>query len=208
MSKYVRGFTIIVCFVIATVFGEAQINSKIKIHFLYGSKPLAKYKPKQQKWFGGKLGGHVGIETGTNQILNFVPNGKFHLLANKKRHSKFILSDTNSFYSILGGNPTENKRLSITIPISLTQKQTLDSMQTNYLATTPFDYAFIGMRCGAAAYYLLSQINIVPSFSRRHTYLKIFYPKKLRKRLLKAAKINNWNCTTNAGSTERNWEKD
>src|SRR3954451_1597248 len=62
---------------------RSQDSSVIKVHFLYGSKPFRKYKDTEPKWFGGMLGGHVGIETDSGQILNFTPRGSFHWLAKK-----------------------------------------------------------------------------------------------------------------------------
>ena len=64
------------------------------------------------------------------------------------------------------------------------------------------------MRCGAAAIEILGQLNILPAYSKKKTYRKIFYPKKLRKRLFKKAKKNNWLITRMHGSKKRKWEKD
>ena len=61
----------------------SQDSVFIKVHFLYGSKPYARYKDTEPKWFGGMLGGHVGIETDSGRILDFGPKGRFHWLAKK-----------------------------------------------------------------------------------------------------------------------------
>lgn len=50
----------------------AQSDS-IFVHFVYGSKPLSK---EESKWFGGKLGGHVGLEAGKDSVFHFNPGGK------------------------------------------------------------------------------------------------------------------------------------
>src|SRR5688572_1813198 len=69
----------------------AQDTAYIKVHFLYGSRPLKTYKD-EPRWFGGILGGHVGIEAADNQILNFIPHGKFRLVAkNKIKHSRYVV---------------------------------------------------------------------------------------------------------------------
>jgi hypothetical protein len=47
------------------------------VHFLYGSKPSREARDIEKKWFGGKLGGHVGIEITPDSILNFVTVDKF-----------------------------------------------------------------------------------------------------------------------------------
>jgi len=83
-----------------------------------------------------------------------------------------------------------------------------NSNLTAYLKQTPYDYALFGMRCGAATYEILGQLNILPAYSYRKTYKKIFYPKKLRKRLFKKANNNSWTIERRAGSGKRKWEKD
>lgn len=167
----------------------AQDSFFLKVHFLYGLKPKSEFKGTEPKWFGGKLGGHVGIESSSNRILNFVPHGSFHWFAKKKdKHSMYAVHDSSSFYSILGGHPDSVKKIVVIIPISLQQKNAFDSIAACYLKQTPYDYALFGMRCGAASYEILAQLGIMKRYSYRKTYRKIFYPKKLRKRLLKKAK--------------------
>ena len=195
-----------------SVLSDSLKNSSsyfLKVHFLYGSRPAKKFKQEESKWFGGILGGHVGVEKDSGKIFNFVPSGKFHVFSHKKkRHSKFTFHSNSSFYSILGGNDDSVKKLCVEIPITKTQAEKFDSLTKLYTAQTPFDYAFIGMRCGAAAYYVLAQLGIVKKFGQRRTFLKIFYPKKLRKRLLKKAGKNNWHFVRQDGSKRRIWEKD
>ncbi len=187
----------------------SQDRAYLKVHFLYGSKPLKKYKATEQKWFGGVLGGHVGIEADSNKIINFLPNGKFHWFAKKaNRHSTYAIHDVDNFYAILGGNADSVKKAIVYIPVTALQKQKFDSITINYLRQTPYDYALFGMRCGAAAYDILGQLNILPNYSYGKTYKKIFYPKKLRKRLFKKAKENGWKIFRQEGSVRRKWEKD
>lgn len=188
---------------------HAQDSSFIKVHFLYGSKPLKAYKDVEPKWFGGTLGGHVGIESDSNKILNFVPQGKFHWFAKKDdRHSAYAIHATDNFYSILGGKPDSAKKAIVYIPVINTQKRVFDSLSNIYLQQTPYDYALWGMRCGAAAYEILGQLNVLPSYSYSKTYRKIFYPKKLRRRLFRKAKQNGWFIETQEGSPRRKWESD
>ena len=187
----------------------AQDSLFLKVHFLYGSKPLKKYKKTEKKWFGGVLGGHVGIETQNGQILNFMPNGKFHIFAKKKnRHSSYVEHSNSGFYSVFGGNADSVKKVVVFVPISKQQKQQFDSITGVYLAQTPYDYAFFGMRCGAATYETLGKLAILPSWNYGKTWRKIFIPKKLRKRLLKKANSNNWKIIRENGSEKRKWEKD
>jgi hypothetical protein len=180
----------------------------LKVHFLYGSKPLKKYK-SEQKWFGGILGGHVGIESDSDKVWNFMPIGKFHLFAKKAdKHGIFLESSDAHFYRYFGGLPQDIKQSIVYIPISLNQKQQFDSLTRAYLKNTPYDYALFGMRCGAATYEILGQLNIVPQFGYAKTWCTIIYPKKLRKQLFKKAIKNNWRIENQAGSETRKWETD
>jgi hypothetical protein len=64
------------------------------------------------------------------------------------------------------------------------------------------------MRCGAAAYDILGQIDILPAYNYRKTYKKIFYPKLLRKKLFAKARDNGWTILREPGSDRRIWEND
>lgn len=181
----------------------------IKVHFLYGSKPKKKYWETESKWFGGKHGGHVGIEIDSNRIIDFVPSGSFHYFSKKDdRNSAFVIHSVESFWEMFGNGKVIVQKTSFVIPISMAQKHKLDSIASNYLDQTPYDYAFFGMRCGAAAHDMLAQIGILKSYSQKKTARKIFYPKKLRKRLFKMAAENNWDIIKVPGTSHRKWEKD
>ena len=187
----------------------AQDTSYIKVHFLYGSKPQKQYRDSESKWFGGKLGGHAGIEVDSNRILNFLPEGKFHWFGSKtNKHSKYALHSEDEFYAILGGTGAEVKKAVVTIPVTVQQKQLLDSLSTAYLHQTPYDYALVGMRCGAATYEIIARLQLLKSHSLTTTTLKIPYPKKLRKRLFKQADKQGWKVERQEGSVKRIWEKD
>lgn len=198
---------IVFCFVTCSI--SAQDNIYLKVHFLYGSKPLWKHKDTQKKWFGGLLGGHVGIESDSGKIINFVRKEKFHLIAKKQdKHSRYAIHSFPDFYNIFRDNVDSVKKTIIYVPITKKQKEQFDSITQQYIKETPYDYAFIGMRCGAATYELLGQLNILPKYSYTKTYLKIFYPKLLRKRLLKKANEHNWTIIREEGSRKRRWERD
>ena len=198
---------ILICFVCSQV--NAQDTACLKVHFLYGSKPLKKYKDTERKWFGGVLGGHVGIEGDSDKIVNFLKKGKLHWFAKKKdKHSRYGVHTEKQFYSLFRYNPDSVKQAIVYVPVTCQQKQQFDSITTVYLKETPYDYAFIGMRCGAAAYDILGKLNVLPHYSYRKTYRKIFYPKKLRKRLLKKAASSGWLVVRQNGSTTRKWEQD
>lgn len=180
----------------------------IKVHFLYGSRPLQKYKNTEPKWFGGVLGGHVGIQGDTGTILNFRGKGNFHVFNSKKnRHSTFDEHDFSGFYAIFGSPSDSVKKVIITIPVTAEQKHIFDSISLAYLKETPYDYALFGMRCGAAAYEILGKLGIMKTYPYQQTYLKIFYPQKLRRRLLSMAEKNQWQIERYKGTDRRKWER-
>ncbi len=196
-------------FCIFSLLSFSQNATTIKVHFLYGSKPLKKYKDTESKWFGGVLGGHVGIEGDSGMVLSFIHHGKFHWFAKKNsRHSLYAEHSVKSFDGLMTRNADSVKRAIVYIPVTLQQKQQFDSIESAYLKQTPYDYAFFGMRCGAATYEILGQLNILPRYSISKTSTKIFYPEKLRKRLFKKAAHNSWQIERYKGSPTRKWEKD
>jgi hypothetical protein len=69
-----------IIFFAAVIFLSKSLFSQqtITVHFLYGSKPAKGNKNAETKWFGGKKGGHVTIETG-DSIVGFQPGGKCHV---------------------------------------------------------------------------------------------------------------------------------
>ena len=155
------------------------------------------------------MGGHVGIEGDSDRIVNFLPNGKFHWFAKKdNRHSTYAVHSVDNFYAILGSNGDSVKKGIVYIPVTRQQKQKFDSIATVYLKQTPYDYALFGMRCGAATYDILGQLDILSNYSYGKTYKKIFYPRKLRNRLFKKATENGWTIFIQHGSTKRKWEHD
>jgi hypothetical protein len=187
----------------------ASQDDTLQVHFLYGSKPAKAFKDSERKWFGGKLGGHVGVKANDGQVLSFFRRGKFHWFANKKnKHSRYALHSSERFYSIFGCAGSDVKKAVVYIPINSRQKQRFDSLTASYLAEPPYDYAFIGMRCGAATYEILGQLEILPRYRIGKTARKIFYPKKLRRRLFKKANEQGWTIIRQDGSVRRRWEGD
>lgn len=196
-------------FCILSILGYSQDSTYLKVHFLYGSKPLKKYKETEPRWFGGVWGGHVGIEGDSNNIIDFLPMGHFHWFAKKNdRHSTFAVHSPENFYAILGGNPDSVKKAIVYIPVTGQQKAKFDSIATAYLKQTPYDYALFGMRCAAAAYDILGKLSTVTNYSYSRTYKKIFYPRKLRKLLFREASEHSWRIVANNGSAKRKWDKD
>jgi hypothetical protein len=181
----------------------------IKIHFLYGSRPLKKYKSVEPKWFGGVLGGHVGIEIGKDSVLSFLPKCKSNIFPRKSaKCGYFTIQNVRDFYEVLGGRYDSVKRTSIGIPITLRQKTCLDSIAAFFTKKTPFDYAFFGMRCAAATYYVLGKAGILVLSSDRLPWFKIFFPKILRHKLLLLSEKHHWEVIRKEGTKRRKWEID
>ncbi|WP_291723255.1 hypothetical protein [Bernardetia sp.] len=142
--------------------------------------------------------------------MNFLPSkDKFHIFPNNEdKHSTYAIHSALSFYAIFGGHPDSVKLAIIHIPITTTQKETFDSIVSAYVGHPPYDYAFFGMRCGAATYEVLAQLGFFQKYSYKKTSRKIFYPRRLRKRLFKMAQKNNWQIIRKEGTNHRKWEKD
>jgi hypothetical protein len=205
-----RYFVLLTLFYVCNSFSVlAQDSTTIKVLFLYGSKPKKAFKDVESEWFGGILGGHVGIQLDSTTVIDFMPSGPFHKFAHKTDFSSdFVTHDPNNFFTLFGSPTDSVKHMTVSIPISAAQKKEFDSIASAYLENTPYDYAFFGMRCGAAAYDILSQIDILKQYGHRRTYMKIFYPRKLRRRLVKQAKRKNWNIEQQEGAFRRKWERD
>jgi len=200
---------LLACFCLAGTHVFAQDSSFIKVQFIYGSKPLKQYQATEKKWFGGISGGHVGIETDSNRVLDFHHYKSFHVFgAYNNKHSRFLCRPADEFWSGFGCPGETVKKATIIIPVTKAQKLRFDSIKNSYLSNTPYDYAFIGMRCAAATYDILSQLGIVDRYSLKTTYMKIFYPKSLRLKLYAKAKENGWAVVKQEGSTKRKWEQD
>jgi hypothetical protein len=176
-------------------------TDSVKVLFVYGSKPNAK---GEDRWFGGKHGGHVSVQY-RSMYASFVPDGGFHVFSSRKNiYSKFVLEYEDRFMF----DTAESRYVIISVPVDSLQKLRLDSVISARLMKSPYDYAFFGMRCASAAYELFSTAGIFPSCSRKGMVRKYFYPKKLRKKLLKEAKLKNWPVYYRPGRNGRKWESD
>ncbi|MCE3283597.1 MAG: hypothetical protein K0Q66_2334 [Chitinophagaceae bacterium] len=204
-----RCIFLVIMLCLAALTADAQDSTYIRVHFLYGSRPLKAFRETEPRWFGGILGGHAGIESVDNQVLNFIPHGRFHVVANKRKHGKYVVDSVRHFYSRLGGqHPDSAKKAIIVIPVTTQQKLRFDSIAAKYLDDAPYDYAFIGMRCGAATYEILAQLGIVERLSLLETVIAVPYPKKLRRQLLIEAAARGWTVVREEGTTRRRWEGD
>lgn len=189
-------------------YSYSQDSCYLKVQFIYGSKPLKKYRPEEKKWFGGILGGHVGIEDDSAKFYSFEIHGKNKIFNGRPNNSTYKIESANEFWNVMSTKEDSIKKATIIIPISQQQKIKFDSITSAYCKQVPYSYAVFGMRCGSSTYDILAQIGILPTYSRFKTCMKIFYPRRLRKRLLAKAEKNNWQVIRQEGTSKRKWEKD
>lgn len=184
-------------------------DTVIKVHFIYGSKPVHGYCNTEKKWFGGIHGGHVGIEGTDGWITSFLPIGRLHIFPHRSdRHGHFTSNSSLFFYRLLDGRGDSVARAVVSIPVSTTQVRVYDSLVAAYLAGSPYDYAFAGMRCAAAAYDILAQTGVVAGYSRGGIVRRMFYPRRLRERLFATAIEKGWRVKVFPGRSTRKWERD
>lgn len=183
----------------------AQDTSYIKIHFWYGSKPAKGFKKSESKYFGGIHGGHVTVEVG-DSVYGFSPGGGRARIFAKRSHSNgYFHLESKLEYTF---DSTGDKQTSIVIPVTADELNELRIHVNDYLKNRPYDYAFFGMRCAAAAHEMLSVAGV---FKKRTKFFSIFYnfyPKKLRKRVLDKALKEKCEIIHQEGRKERKWEND
>lgn len=181
----------------------ANDSVKIKVHFLYGSKPKKKHKETEKPWFGGIHGGHVSIEAG-GYVVGFEPFGSLHIVSKSKLHSEFVSEPLGEWVL----DTATLKYTTIVIPISKTQYDSLLKIHAAYTTSPPYDYAFLGMRCASATYEILGKIGVVDYKPNTKNVAVNFYPKKLRQKLLKLAEQKGYKIIRQEGRTTRIWEED
>ncbi len=185
------------------------LTDTLTVRFLYGSKPKPEHKREQKRWFGGMLGGHVGIQYDSTRFLSFFYEGRVHIFQRKNRkNGRYDLQSKEEFNYIMDKDVDSVKTLVIHIPVTKKQKEKFYSICQSYIENTPYDYAFFGVRCGSSTYDVLSQVGVIKRYSYFRMWSKIFYPKKLRFRLKREAKKNGWRMEKKKGTYKRIWERD
>lgn len=177
----------------------------VTIHFYYGSKPAKGYKHTESHHFGGIHGGHVFLEIDST-IFSFLPAAyPVHIFAHKrKKQSLYAIEYLPAFLADTAGC----KFTSIRFPVNANQYKTILELKTGYYEETPYDYAFFGMRCAAAAYDVLGQAGVVKKRSNFWNVCFNFYPKPMRKRMIRRAKKEGLLIIQHDGRKSRKWEKD
>ncbi|MDZ4759164.1 MAG: hypothetical protein SGJ10_13640 [Bacteroidota bacterium] len=192
---------ILILFIASNTYSQTHDSIKyVKVHFMYGSRPLKKFKSTEKHWFGGIKGGHVSMEI-DSQVIGFVPSGRVHIFRHRnKKNSAFSVEGIQSWEA----DTASIKYTSVLIPLAPISYQKIKSIFLNYTDTTPYDYAFFGMRCAAATCEILSQIGITP---KGNIYTN-FYPQLFRRRLIKLANLKKWKIVKHGGRSTRKWERE
>ena len=191
--------TLITFFIFSSCLASDSIYT-IKINFLYGSKPAKGYHQQESKLFGGIKGGHVNIEAG-GRVLDFTPGNNPLIPNNKKPSGGFSINQSVSW-------DWDDKWKTIIVPVSEEQYMELQKLFDSVATKTPYDYAIFGMRCAAASYDVLSKIGLFKEYPNTKNVATHFYPKLLRKKVLKWADQNNYTVISNEGRSSRKWESD
>lgn len=195
-----RVVTILATFFIFSSCIASDSTYTIKINFLYGSKPAKGYHQQESKLFGGIKGGHVNIEAG-GRVLDFTPGNNPLFPHNKKPSGGFSINQSVSWDG-------DDKWKTIIVPVSQEQYMELQKLFDSVASKTPYDYAIFGMRCAAASYDVLSKIGLFKEYPNTKNVATHFYPKLLRKKVLKWADKNNYTVISNDGRSSRKWESD
>ena len=198
-------FRFVFLFLFLSHFLFASDSLFVKVHFVYGSKPKSAFKKIETKQFGGIHGGHVYLEL-ENKIISYgTNNGKWHIFPHKSKSAGRYRIDKDLKWH---GDTGKLKITTIVIPITEEQVLKFKETEKKYFEQTPYDYAFIGMRCAAGAYDVLSKTEVCEFKSRVGIISKNFYPKRLRVKLLKRAEKEHWQVLRQEGRITRKWERD
>lgn len=183
---------------------DITAQQTVTLHFLHGSKPRKGMKHQESRWFGGKHGGHVYLQTDT-QLFSFYPSGSLHVFASRKElHGSFYKEELSGWQTDTVGM----RVTSITLPLTEVQAEALQYTIALYAVQSPYDYAVFGMRCASAAYDVLAKAGVV---KRRGNFANIclhFYPQPLRRKLVRRAAKENYVVVRKAGRPTRKWEAD
>lgn len=181
----------------------------IWVHFTHGSRPVAPYRGVEKKWHGGKWGGHVGVEVDSNVVIDFFPlSRRVHWVAHRRRPvGKFLLRSREGFWGYFGLPADSLERSSVRIPVTAQQQERLQTTARQWAERSPWDYAVFGMRCTSASYALLMEAGVVKRRSRWGVVASNFYPKLLRKKLVRRASREGWMVLHSRGGSRRIWAR-
>ncbi len=185
----------------STVLTNKEDNSFVYVHFIHGSVPKKNcfYKKKR---LGGYLGGHIEIEN-QGYVYGFVYDSlPINIFPKKKFNSKFEKRKKEIWIK----KTKYDKITSIKIPINQLQQKKIDSILISYVKKPPFDYAFFGQRCTSATIGVLSKAGVFKNIGEYQAILAFYYPRLLRKTLIKYAAKNKLDVFKKQGVSCHSWE--
>jgi hypothetical protein len=193
--------------ILALVLGltaPAQETHPLKVFFRYGSIPEIGYERIEYEETGGLHGGHVSLGLDSLEI-GFTNNGRIHIFPRKGiNNGIFYWTYLEDFENQIAGK----KYITFVIPLNDSQYHRLRDTLMAYIANPPYDYAFFGMRCAAAAYDVLSQIGLFRPLSRTDNILSNFYPRLFRRKMFALARQKGYQIIRVRGRRTRIWEGD
>ena len=177
----------------------------VEVDFEYGSRPKRKCKKTESHYFGGLHGGHVSL------ILDQVSYGFMplksppHVFAKKDKLGIF----TDQYHKSAERDSLVGiKTLTITIPLNEFEYRQLQNIVQHYRDSVPYDYAFFGMRCASSTREILGQLGIMKHRKNISYVLGNFYPKRLRKKMIRLAEQRHYKMYRTTGRDCRKWERD
>lgn len=195
-------------FILLVLPWHAHAQAEIEVDFLFGSRPRHAFRHTEPRWFGGKMGGHVGIAWQADSVISFVPAGKFHWFSHgRERHSRFIVQTRQAFWEIFGSPADSVRQLRIRIPLDSLQTDQMARIVMAYQQQSPYDYALVGMRCAAATADILADIGILPRLAPRKFARTFYKPRVLRRHMIFLAEQHGWQMDFQEGTSRRRWER-
>ncbi len=182
----------------------SQGSPVIKVFFRYGSIPATGFENSEYEEIGGIRGGHVSLGIDSLEI-GFTNIGWIHVFPHKEDYNAvYYIKHVEDFLLEI-----QNVKFVIfEVPLSTEQYHKLKAILHDYVANTPYDYAFFGMRCASATYEVLSQIGLFEPLPRGRNVISNFYPRLFRLKMFRLARQENYTITRQKGRISRIWEED
>lgn len=190
---------------LAPVISRAQDTGKFaQVHIIHGSRPRYQYQETEPRLLGGMFGGHVVMQLDSHIYGFLFTHYRFHLFPSEKRSiGMFQDQPAGKWHQWV----KDDRVTTITIPVSASQFRAMDSTYKDYIKAAPYDYAFIGMRCAASCYKMLADAGILNPVTEKQSVWKAFYPRPVRKYLVRLARTKGWEIDITEGSPRRKWER-
>lgn len=203
-SRALKSLYLLTLLFLVSAVSSGQETHVLKVFFRYGSIPEIGYEYIEYEEVGGLSGGHVSLGIDSLEI-GFTNVKGIPVFARKNRIQGLYYWE---YLKDFENQVSDKKYITFLIPISEEQYLKLKGILLNYMADTPYDYAFFGMRCAAATYEVLSQIGVFKQRNRTATIISNFYPRLFRRKMFELARKNGYTVIRANGRKTRIWERD